>query len=109
MTALLYPMVTVALWYLGSQAVITRPLWSRYPQSVDAFMSCSACSGVWLGGLVGGLGAWQRWPFLGLPGREPLTVALVAVCSLVWTPLLAALLVRALVSLERREGTNHGG
>jgi hypothetical protein len=88
-TLLIYALITPALYYLGSQALITRWLWGRYPQRVDAFMSCAACSGTWYGVMMAWVGWWQKWSFLGLDPRHWLTVVVVGLCSCFWTPVLS--------------------
>lgn len=101
MTALLlYPLLCVALYYLMARATLTEALWSRYPAWLDRLTSCAACSGFWYGLGCAGLGWWQGWSVGGLPARDPVTVALVGLCSIVWTPLLAALHIRALERLS---------
>lgn len=84
MITLIYPLLCVAIYHLASQATITRPLWSRYPPRLDAFLSCPACFGFWLGLGCAGLGQWQGWPWLGVEGW--ITYPILALCSLVWTP-----------------------
>lgn len=91
-----YVLATTALYYLGSRARITSFLWSRYPKWLDTLMLCSACVGAWFGFALGGLGAWREWSYLGLPGRDGFTVALVGLGSMVWTPIMAALHLWAL-------------
>jgi hypothetical protein len=51
----LYPLLTCTLWYLGTRAVITSWLWSRYPPRLARFMDCSACAGFWYGFAVAAL------------------------------------------------------
>lgn len=89
MIAVLYALLTTATYYLGAHAQVTSWLWSRYPPGVDRFMYCAACAGTWYGAGWGAVGAWREWPFLGLPGRDALTVICVAAASMVWTPVLA--------------------
>lgn len=48
----LYAILSTTLWYLGSRAVITRALWSRYPHGVASFMDCPACTGFWWGTIL---------------------------------------------------------
>jgi hypothetical protein len=88
-TIVIYPLICAALYYLGAQALITSFLWGRYPPRLDKFMSCSACSGTWYGFLCGALGWWRNWSFVGLPGRDWLTILVIGLCSMIWTPLLA--------------------
>lgn len=91
MTFFLYPILTATFYYLGSRALITRFLWSRYPKWLDNYMLCAACSGFAYGvGVAFGLGWWLELPFLGLSGRWPLTPLIVGLCSTVWTPVVAA-------------------
>lgn len=98
-TLVLYILVCVALYYLGARAKITKPLWSRYPAWLDELTLCAACSGFWYGLACGGLGWWRELAFLGMPARDPETLALVAVCAITWTPLGAWLHIRALEKL----------
>lgn len=95
-TVLLYALLTTSLYYLGVRAKITRWLWSRYPKWLDNFMMCAACSGFWYGLAVGFVGGWDYdLPFLGLAGRSWITPFVVAFCSIVWTPIIAAIHLRA--------------
>lgn len=96
--AVIYPLLCTALFYLSSQAEITRWLWSRYPERLDAFLSCPACSGFWWGLGCASLGWWQRWPFLGLEPRGWITLPVVALCAIVWTPLLVRLHARSMTN-----------
>jgi len=96
-TPVLYGLIASALYYLGSRAKITSFLWSHYPPAFDRFMMCAACTGFWLGlGLAFGIGWWRDLPFLLLPGRFWLTPIVVAISSVVLTPLFAAAHLRAL-------------
>jgi len=99
-TWVIYPLLTTALFYLGSQAAITRAIWSKYPKWLDRFMSCAACLGFWLGLAVAMLGWWRDWPFLRLPGRDWLTVLIVGFGAMIWTPLLAYQHLAALTALQ---------
>jgi hypothetical protein len=99
-TLILYALLTPALYYLGSRAMITRPLWSRYPAWLDYYTSCAACSGFLYGGAVAFAIGWTLdLPFLGLPGRFWLTPCVVGLGSIVWTPIVADLHIRALLQL----------
>lgn len=99
-TIALYPLLTTALFYLFARAMITQFLWSRYPSWLDYYTSCSACSGFLYGVAVAVAIGWsQDLPFLGLPGRFWMTPITIGLCSIVWTPLLADLHVRALYQL----------
>jgi hypothetical protein len=96
MSLLLYPLLTAAAFYLGSRAVITTWLWSRYPARLAAFMDCAACSGFWYG--AGAALVFQQ-PFLGLDGHAWTTPIVVGLCSIIWTPVVAAMQQRALDEL----------
>lgn len=100
MTWLLYPMLCTAAYYLAARARITEDLWKRYPAWLNELTLCSACSGFWYGLGCGGLGWWRGWSFAGLPGDHWLTVVLVGLCGVVWTPLLAALHLHALRHID---------
>lgn len=100
MTLVIYMLMTTAVYYLLSRAMITRPLWSRYPAWLDYYTSCAACSGFLYGGLVAFAIGWtQDMPLLGLPGRFWMTPIVAGLGSLVWTPILADLHIRALLQL----------
>lgn len=100
MTALvLYPLLTAAAFYLGSRALVTEAIWSRYPARFAAFMDCAACAGTWYGLAVGIAGAQIGLPFLGLPGAAWYVPLLVAACSMIWTPIVAAVHQAALERL----------
>ncbi len=85
---LIAPLLTTALYHLGARAMITQPLWSRYPAWLDKVAQCAACSGFWYGVLIAVLGAVFNISFLGMTGWG--MIPIVGLCSLVWTPLLAA-------------------
>lgn len=94
----LHLVITTALFYLGSRAIVTSWLWSRYPKWLAYWADCAACSGTAYGALaiIGahitdtwvlpvpwGLGACILGPLLGMIG----------------TPLLAYLHQEALIRL----------
>lgn len=92
-TLVLYALCTAALFYLGSRAKITQPLWSRYPQKLAIFMDCAACTGFWYGLAVAAVGGYGLGlPLLGLPGDRPSTIAAASLASVAWTPMVAALM-----------------
>lgn len=80
-------LVTSAMFYLGSRAVITRSLWSRYPPWLARWFDCAACSGAWYGLIVGIVGKYTMW--LGGAIPHPLVVML---CAIVWTPIVTGLM-----------------
>ncbi len=95
-TLLLYALCTGSMFYLGSRAVITSWLWSRYPPKLASFMDCSACSGTWYGALIGYLGGYHLGlAFLGLPGDSLSTLAAVSLCSMTSTPIVAGIVQKA--------------
>lgn len=101
MTSLaLYALLSTALYYLFARAMITKSLWSRYPAWLDYYTSCAACSGFLYGGTVAlAIGWTQDLPFLGLEGRFWATPIVVGLGSMVWTPVLAEIHIRALLQL----------
>lgn len=105
MTSLIiYPLLTAALYYLMARAEITAPLWRRYPSWLDKFMNCAACAGFWYGAGAAVLGGWVlALPFLALPARSPYTVAIVGLCSMVWTPVVSWVHLRAIEQLGGAE------
>jgi hypothetical protein len=103
----LYALITPALYYLGSKALITQRLWTWYEERwprFGAFMQCAACSGTWYGMASGTLG-WFAFelPFLGV--EHDLSFLLVGLGSCFWTPVLAATHDRALRYLGGEEGS----
>ena len=88
-TLLVYALLTTSLYYLGSRATLTEPLWSRYPAALARFFDCSACAGTWYG-LAVGIAASTVGPATP-PGllSESYSPIVVALCSMVWTPILA--------------------
>ena len=107
MTALvLYPLLTAALYYLGSRAVITQALWSRYPPRLAAFMDCPYCTGTWYGALVALIGGFYLdLDFLALAGDAWPTIVVVALCSMMWTPMVAAVAQHSFYVLGTALGT----
>lgn len=79
MILLAVPIIATSLWYLLSQAVITRWLWSRYPEWLDSWAQCPACSGTWLGA---GTSAFLGQEFLGHPARSLIGLVLAGLWSL---------------------------
>lgn len=94
-TLLALVILSTAAWYSLGMALISRPLWSRYPAWLDAWATCPACSGTWYAaGAYVALWRAQGAEILGIGGPWGIPVA--AACGMVLTPLLAALLIRAL-------------
>ncbi len=115
MSVFFYPILTAALFYLGSRAKITWWLWSRYSPRFAAFMDCSACTGFWYGGLLAqSLGRLAPTKLDSLGSVTGVTATfLVMFMSLVATPLVAALHHLALEALgsvvppdDRRDDAN---
>jgi hypothetical protein len=92
-------LIPAALWYLGSRAVITQAIWSRYPEKIGPvkfkhLMDCSTCSGAWWGGVIflvlcaAGIApySWYTAPGWGL-------------CSMMYTPAVAYLHDQAMYRL----------
>jgi len=89
MTAfVIYPLLTAALFYLGSRAQITSWLWSRYPTRLAVFMDCPYCTGFWYGLAVSLI---LQLPLGELAGDQVKTILVVGFCSIVWTPVIAGL------------------
>jgi hypothetical protein len=94
---LIYALLTPALFYLGSRAVITSWLWSRYPPKLARFMDCSACTGFWYGALVAAvfdlpLPVYEAGSGQIYHGQFYLTVITVGLCSMVWTPIVGGIM-----------------
>lgn len=95
-TVLLYALLTTAMFYLGSRAVITAPIWSRYPRKLAALLDCAACSGFWMGLVAAFV---LKFPLLGLDGDHWLTPVVAGLCAMIWTPLVAVLHQTAMIHL----------
>lgn len=90
-TLLVYALITSAMFYLGSRALITRWLWSRYPKWLAGWADCSACSSFWYGiavratlGPIGGRTIFTESVWLDAP--------IVGSCMMVLTPVVAGLM-----------------
>lgn len=100
MILLLYALLSAAMFYLGSRAKITEALWSRYPRPIAVFMDCAACTGFWWGVIWhSAIGRSFDIDVLVLPAQHPATPALVGLCTLVLTPVAAAIMHYALMVL----------
>lgn len=91
-------LLSAALFYLGSRALITRGIWSLYPPAFARFMDCAACTGFWYGFLLTVPVAYSN---LALPfalGELPLPGACVVMglVSLVLTPVVAGVMQHGL-------------
>lgn len=89
--------LSTAFYYLGSRAIITQWLWSRYPSKLATFMDCPACSGFWYGVILAIVFGWgyDQAP-LELDPHAFTTPILVGLSSLFWTPIGAAILHTAI-------------
>lgn len=90
MILIVYALVSTALYFLGSWALVTSWLWSRYPERVRRFMDCAACSGFWFGVACAAIGGavGYRGPFEG-PLAGPGWMVLSGLVTMVTTPILA--------------------
>lgn len=90
-------LLTTSAFYLGSRAVVTEFLWSRYPARFARFMDCAACAGFWYGLIAGA----ALGPTMELPSTLKLVYGpvLIGLCSVVWTPIVAGLMQRGFEQL----------
>lgn len=89
------PLLTSALFYLGSRAQITSWLWGRYPLGLARFMDCAACTGFWWGLILSlTLARHERLDLLAFAPFDPVTPLVTGLCSMVWTPIVAGLMQR---------------
>ena len=97
-TLLLYSLLCAAMFYLGSRAMITQWLWSKYPPRFAAFMDCSACTGFWWGlTWASVLEVIPRLFKLSTPlWFTPIGPIYVGICMIVLTPIVAGLMQRGL-------------
>lgn len=77
MTLLLYAAIATALWYLGSRALITRGIWTRYPHGFATFMDCPACTGFWWGVMLAIAGRYTT--FVPDAGLHPILTGLASI------------------------------
>lgn len=99
-TLILYPILTATLYYLGSRAVITSFVWSKYPYKLASFMDCSRCAGFWWGLIVALIGGYvYGLNFCGLDGKSWKTVLLIGAFSITTTPMIEALAEKSTDSL----------
>ena len=94
-------LITIALFFGGSRAVITRFIWSRYPPTLDRFMDCPMCSGAWYGALVSIVFTQLGYHYPGLEDwHAPFVLFL---CSAIWTPVGAGVVQRLLFDVGLKE------
>lgn len=87
----LYALLSAAMFYLGSRALITKPIWSRYPASIASFMDCAACTGFWWGTAWAlTIGRHFEIDVGPLPAMHQGTPLLVGLCTCALAPLAAA-------------------
>lgn len=97
----LYALLGAAMFYLGSRALITEPIWSLYPPRIARFMDCAACTGFWWG-VIWHLSIGRRLDVdIGpLPAQDPATPILVGLCMMMLVPIVAALGLYGLTALS---------
>jgi len=99
--ALLYALISACIWYGLARAVLTQPIWSRFPDWLSSFTDCCACLSFWTSGLLAlGLGRHGGITALGLDPHAWYYELTVAACGAVWTPLVAYLHQEALARLS---------
>jgi hypothetical protein len=100
MEVILFSLLSASAYYLGSRAIITRAIWSRYPTWLVGFMDCSGCTGFWWGAIIAAVsGTWAPTSYLGMPTNKPIVWPLVGLCSIVLTPIAAGAMQRGLDAL----------
>lgn len=107
LTLVYYSLLTSSLFYLGSRAKITAPIWSRYPPALTSFMDCAACVGFWWGLILAlVIGDGRELVIAGLvpPNRiewqlRVTTAVQIGLCTLVLTPIVAGFMQRGFDSL----------
>src|SRR5262245_47969218 len=105
-------MITTALFYLGAYAVITSPIWtwiSNHAPRLWHLLSCPACAGTWYG-LVTSAAMGQLFgivPF-GLPPTSAFTPLVIALASMVWTPIGFAVMYAATYARQVLDDRHRG-
>jgi hypothetical protein len=93
LSTLIYVLVSPAIFYLASRALITRWLWSRYPAWLAALTDCAACTGFWVGVVLTlTIGRHYQLSYLGLDPLDWWSPIVVGLCSLVTTPMVAVVM-----------------
>lgn len=94
---LFYSVLSAALFYLASRAMITSWLWKRYPPSIARFFDCAACTGFWFGfwlSLVFG-DVWGQIFTVGMQASDGwrllLESVLTGLVTMITTPIVAAI------------------
>lgn len=100
MSILIYSLLSSSLYYLGSRALITQPVWSMYPPRFAAFMDCAACTGFWWGVIL----SWTLGQIYGVRmfelGLDPVTNTIVTGLAMITlNPIAAGLMQRGLDTL----------
>lgn len=102
--AIVFAIAITSAWYVLAHSEILRFLQNRYPAWLDRLLSCAACSGWWLGciaAFVAGYGGDVRYLGRGLPPSLFDGVVLCGLISTFTTPILGAILLRALNYIEK--------
>jgi hypothetical protein len=101
----IYALLAYIGHYLLARATITSWLWSRYPDWLDRWAMCPACSGTWIGVACATYFGWvKHWPLAGVAGNTVLAVVLAGAWTMFTTPLLAYVHLHA---LARTSGEGH--
>lgn len=100
MITLLLPLLCAASYYLGAHAKVTTPIWSRYPEWLDDYFLCAACSGFAYGAFWSFWFWWWGFPLFGY--RDYFMIPLCAIGSIAWTPFFARILIDSLTSLPQK-------
>ncbi len=89
----LYTLLSTAFWYLGSRAMITQAIWSRYPPALARFFDCPACSGFWYGVVAAVVLGWRsNLEFMGLASDATETPIVVGLCMVTLVPIVAGIM-----------------
>jgi hypothetical protein len=92
----IYALISTALFYLGSRALITRALWEAYPPWLTKLMDCPACVGFWWGMIMHLVSRRLDLDVGPLPIEHPASPVLVGLCMLVLTPIVAGFMQHGL-------------
>ena len=99
-TWVLVPILATVVWYLASMATITRWLWSRYPDWLDSWATCPACSGTWYSVAV----YWILGrPLFDFPARSLAGTVACGLTGTFFVPLLAWALAAALRNVHQEQ------
>lgn len=91
------PVLAAVVYYLGALAMVTRPLWRRYPPWLSRWACCPACAPTWYGGIIAYV---LDVAFLGYRARTAGAIILAGAWCMFFVPLLSYVHAYALQRMQ---------